>query len=296
MKKILLLSMVLFVLFLGCEKEGVYNPSKKIKRIEGQSQGESKKLQQEWTWEKNLLKKIQYYWGGGSSSYDQRYMYDKNKLIKVEDSDGDYWKISYNNNVYDKVEYFIDGAVTLSAKFTYDKKKVSRIDLTFYDYYDDDWWKKSQAGFMSNLLSPELMQGIEKVALKSKAKSQSKSTSYTYKISFTYDKNNIKERVVEYNESGYSFTITHKFEKYDNKSNPFYNFYSQFDGEDFVFSKNNPLEIIVEFRETYLGEADFERYTVSYDYTYNGKFPTEVVQTERSGNYSWRYTTYYDYY
>jgi len=46
--------MALCILFIGCEKDGVYNPTEKIKRISVQEQGGAKQLRQEWTWDKNL--------------------------------------------------------------------------------------------------------------------------------------------------------------------------------------------------------------------------------------------------
>jgi len=209
----------------------------------------------------------------------------------VDESDGWYWRVFYKDNLYDKAEYYDSrGSVQMSAKFTYDKKKVSRIDLTIFD---DGWKSKmSNGGFMSNLFSQELFQEIDKISSKSK----SRASSTSFRISFTYDKNNIKERTIEYNELGYSWKCTYKFEKYDNKSNPLYSFYTKFDDFGaFVGSKNNPLEVIVEFSEVEDGDSYFERSTITYDYTYDGKFPTEVLQIAREDGYTWRYTTYYEY-
>ena len=60
MKKYLFLILALSILFIGCEKEGVYNPNKKIKRIyeESLSGSSPKRLSQEWTWEKKQLKRL----------------------------------------------------------------------------------------------------------------------------------------------------------------------------------------------------------------------------------------------
>jgi len=289
MKKLIVLSIAFCLIFLGCEKEGVYNPDKKIKRVYTQEDS-YKELKSEWTWEKNLLKKIEYYWGGSTPEYDERYVYEKNQLIRVDLSFGYYWKVSYKNNLYDKVELLTpEGMSFLSVKFTYEKKKISEINLTFFDY-DDYIANIPSGGFMSGLFSPELMQGMQKMASKSK----SKADSYTYKISFTYDKNNIKERVLGYTEPGYSWKFTYKFEKYDNKTNPLYRFYTQpYVGEgsfeSFVGSKNNPLEIIVIEED---GDYYSDRWTITYDYSYDGKFPTEVIRREDS----WRTTTFYEYY
>jgi len=302
MKKLFLLCMALCLLFLGCEKEGVYNPSKKIKRISYQENNGPKYPDSEWSWEKNLLKKIQYF-NGFTYSYDARYSYEKNQLVKVEESNGWFWKVSYNSNLYDKVEYFdTKGTIQITVKFTYDKTKVSRMDITFYDY--DDIYKNFtslQGGFMSNLLSKELIQSFERIVLKSKNKA---AIPTTYKVTYTYNKDNIKEQVMEYNESdedsSFSYKSTVKYEKYDNKLNPMYRFYQMGEGIGFVSPKNNPLEVIVEtyFNYVYFGEVetDFERYTISCDYSYDGQFPTEAVETQRNseGNIL-RLTTFIDY-
>ena len=70
MRKIVLLSMVLSLFFLGCHKDGVYNPKEKIKRIYTQEQGKTKELKQEWTWEKELLTKVEYFKNNYSNGYN----------------------------------------------------------------------------------------------------------------------------------------------------------------------------------------------------------------------------------
>jgi len=276
MKKLFLLIVALCFLAIGCEKEGVYNPDKKIKRVFLQEENGEKYLSQEWSWEKNLLKKIQYH-SPYYHSWEENYFYKKNRLEKVEQNNGNNWKITYKGNAYEKVEFFeVQGTKLLSAEFTYEKKRVSKVLLTFYSYDVNYLTKMLNGGFMANLFPREILKSIDNSITKSK----SKSDSFIYTITFTYDKNNIKERVIEYSEEGYTMKTSHKFEKYDNKSNPLYRFYSQFGVTDFVFSKNNPLEITVEFSEIEDGYSDTERYTITFDYLYNDKFPTVVKYIE----------------
>ena len=59
MRKIVVLSMVLSLFFLGCHKDGIYNPKEKIKTIYLQWENEPKELDQKWTWEKELLTAIE---------------------------------------------------------------------------------------------------------------------------------------------------------------------------------------------------------------------------------------------
>jgi hypothetical protein len=285
MKKVLLLCMAVCLLILGCEKEGVYNPSKKIKRISTQSQNDSKRLESEWTWEKNLLKKIQYYTYSGSSAYDERYMYDKNKLVKVEENDGYYTKITYNGDKYDKMEYFNpQGTILESQKFTYNNNKVSQIDNTIYNY--GEYKSMQDRGFISHFLSSEMVSVISRMISKSPAKSTEQHARITYK----YDKENISESYAEINEEFYSSKATITFEKYDKSINPWYHSFI-----DVVGSKNNPLEVIAKFEITLFDEFISQRMTVSYEYEYDGKFPTEIYATQRQDNESYRATTFIDY-
>ena len=276
--------MALCIIFMGCEKEGVYNPSKKIRRIEYQSSSGGKQLSSEWTWEKNLLKKIEY----PNAAYD-RFTYEKNKLVKVEESDGYYTKITYNGDQYDKFEYNNpSGKLLESIKFTYENKKVYRLDVT--DYYDDDDKSLPTEGFISHIISSKLIATMNKIASKSKSKSKEE----TYRVTYQYDKNNISESVLEYNEEYdgdiYSFKQTVMYEKYDQNENPYYHFY-----ENPVGSKNNPLEVVVKEEDIFNGEVDVDRYTISYEYEYDGKFPKEIITKETYHNSTFRFTTIIEY-
>ena len=283
MKKVFLLCTVICLLLVGCEKEGVYNPSKKIRRIEYQSQGGVKQLVSEWTWEKNLLKKIEY-----PSNFNEHFTYEKNRLTKVEESDGYYTKITYNGDLYDKIEYNDPSDVLLrSYKFTYENKKVSRIDITDYD---GGYKSLPTDGFISHIISSKMITMMNEIRSKSKSKGEQ-----TSRITFQYDKNNISESVLESNEEYfgdiYSYKEIETYEKYDNYENPTYHFY-----ENPVSSKNNPLEVIVKETITVNGIGDTERSTISYEYEYDGKFPKEIrtKETYSDGSIK-RYTIFMEY-
>ena len=60
MKKILTILAIACVAFIfaGCQKDGVYNPSKKISKIYYTSTSGNKSLQEIWTWNGKLLDKF----------------------------------------------------------------------------------------------------------------------------------------------------------------------------------------------------------------------------------------------
>ena len=264
MKKVLLLCMAVCLLVLGCEKEGVYNPSKKIKRI---YEGTSKRLSEEWTWNKNLLQKIDYYWNN-SIGYTENFKYDdKNRVTKVEDYEyGDYYIISYNDNGYNKIEFYDEDELYMSFSFTYEKKKVSRIDVT--QYYDDDDWKSiKNGGFITKIISKEILNSVKTIRSKTGTKGNA-----TARMDYKYDGNNVSE--VELSAEGYSEKFS--YEEYDNKLNPFYSSIfgvAAVEGGIGGFSKNNVGRLIVRVTTNYGSFTE----KVDYEYTYDGKFPTEII-------------------
>ena len=272
----MLLSVALCLLFVGCEKEGIYNPSKKIRRIYEQPQSSMKQLSQEWTWDKNLLTKVDYYYGN-QLSYTENYKYDdKKRIIKVEDYKyGDYYTVTYNDNVYSKVEYFWDNKLVESYSFSYENKKVSRIVCIFFN----DYKSGKSNGFISQIIPMNIIEKIKGNMQKAGA-----STS-TVTLNIKYDGNNVSE--IETMEDG--FVERTSFENYDSKTNPFYSSFPLAGAS--VFSKNNPgktISRLVYEDESYMLATDL-------DYTYDGNFPIEIVEKYTIGTINFRNTTFIEY-
>jgi len=266
MKKTFLLCIAICLLVLGCEKEGVYNPDKKIKKI---YEGFIPKLSEEWTWDKNLLQKIDYF-SGDEVGYTENFKYDnKNRIIRIEDYEyGDYYTISYNKDGYEKIEYYDEDILYMSAAFQYEKKKVSRIDLTYYDFYDYKSTKKD--GFITKIIPKEILNST----IESKNRSESKGT-YSFVVNFKFDGNNVSEMIVV---DDYSII----YENYDKNLNPFYSsFTGMVDFEDGAgirgLSKNNVGKV------TYKWGFGWPDETVEYGYAYDGKFPTSIITTTSEG-------------
>jgi len=278
MKKVLLLCMAICLLSLGCEKEGVYNPNKKIKKI---SVGIDKRLREEWTWDKNLLQKIDYYFGGDEVWYTENFKYDnKNRIIRVEDTEyGDYYIISYNKDGYEKIEYYDEDILYMSAGFQYEKKKVSRIDVTYYDDYDDYKFIKND-GFITKIISKEILNSVNESKKKSRAKGN-----YAATVKFKFTGDNVSEMEVMDDYDTYNIT----YENYDKNLNPFYSFLNNVvDFEDGAglhgLSKNNVGKVI------YIWGDDWPNDTVEYKYTYDGKYPIQIQISDT------KYLVHYEYY
>jgi len=270
MKKVLLLFMAVCLLIFGCKKEeGVYNPDKKIKKI---LQGNDKRLQEEWTWNKDLLQKIDYYFGEDEVYYTEIFKYDsKNRIIRIEDPEwGDYSTISYNNDGYDKISYYDEEELLMTAAFKYEKKKISRIDITVYDFWGFDKTIKKD-GFITKIIPKEIFINASECINRSGAKSE-----FTFTTNLKYNGDNVSETEMVLG----PITIKSISENYDKKLNPFYSSLNGFldIGEGGVsgfggYSKNNVGKVT----SKYMNEEE----VVEYTYTYEGKFPSSI-QTQYS--------------
>ena len=264
------------------DKDGIYNPKQKIKKVYLQEENSPKQLQQEWFWEKNKLTKVnQYYFDKIISS--STYSYEKNRLVKISNGFA-YTLITYNGNKYKKMESFILESPLISIDFIYNKDKISKMLITVYDFFD---LKKSENKFLSTIIPEEV---ISKMFKSSKNKGNTKSSDpYVVTVTLKYDGDNIKETISEFETIDGETRIKEKmvvtYTSYDKKNNPNY---KNFIGDDFS-SKNNPLEVNITstttYTESYFGEITTETISLSskatYSYTYDkNDFPIEVRQTQ----------------
>jgi hypothetical protein len=179
-----------------------------------------------------------------------------------------------------------------SMKFTYENKKVSKIVATFL--YNDGYKSLPERGFITHLLSPNLIRELNKINSYAKGKGLAEATT---QITFKWNNNNISETISEtsmiiHEEPAKSKTVI-TFEKYDTNENPLYHSFA-----DIVGSKNNPLESITKSELTHpqLPEPVLVRYTSTYEYEYDGKFPTQIIETQKDGSGGYgRTTTFYEY-
>jgi hypothetical protein len=181
--------------FTACEKDGVYNPKQKIKRTYVVVES-TKSLSSEWTWNKNQLEKVDHYGGGGQVTWTERYVYEKNRIVKVEESSLEstysYYQITYDGSHYKKIEYYLGTQLATLLEFEYSGKKISKVNVTMT--YSGEF-KIKENGFLSSIISKEVISSMAKLAKKQKG---SKDNSITGSISYKYDGDNVKEIVSTY--------------------------------------------------------------------------------------------------
>ena len=291
MKKTVLSILVISLLLgmVSCKKEGVYNPKQKISRVyytynynsSYGSGGTSKYLREVWTWNDNLLTKIDYYTSGGNLSYTENYTYDGKQLSRVDVySEQLYFILTYNGSKISQLDLYSEGSLTATYSIEHDGKHVSKMTGS---YIGD---KKSATPmrlpkaidiFPTEQASKAFEELIEKIDVASKSE---------IVVEFTWDGNNVKSCTWRY--GGDIETYTYEYDKY---KNPFYGlfdflYFSDFDEVSYPQSENN---------------VTLERVTVgdrtevcTYTYQYNKKnFPTQKIYTYKYDDYS--STSIYEY-
>lgn len=303
--KSIYLCMALAILFAGCEQDGEYNPAKKIARIyeassyqyDTYSSTTPKHLSEVWNWDGNRLTSIDDYsynssTGKTTNNGTTRFVYDGKKVSRILGNYDDYdfdTRITYNNDGYDKVTTYDEGALVYDLKYTYKGGKVVKVDFTYYGTYDVP---AKTMPMLSFFVPQSMAQDVtEKVAFCAAA-SQTKavqSSVETYTYTFTYQGDNVS--IMEGKDNNSTSAVKCNF-KYDTKNNPYYHSFQYLadTGEDHPIphSKNNVIE------ETHTNwDGEFVIY--NYDYVYEGNWPIEKRYAYRSGSSYSTTTTYYEY-
>jgi hypothetical protein len=290
----------------SCQKDENYNPKRKISKIyrENLSLTEGKLLYQEWTWDNDLLKKIDN-WGvffdDGEAGYGvystDLFSYQDKKLVKIDHGNGYYSEIIYDGSKYKKFETFDNSNdIWMRADFTYNNKKVSNINLILTKFgFEID--KTVQAKILSSFIPKELMKNIAKSI--EEVKKSKGNNDMTLDMSFTYNEDNIKEIIVkQYIMEMNISTSTITYVSHDKKQNPFYKklefamVYEFGLGMIMVTSKNNPLETKTESRVAF---TETEIFTTKLSYIYENDFPIEVVETSNNLGFEYTIKKYYEY-
>ena len=298
------------VSFYSCEKEGVFNPKQKISKVFtdvvtfnyewDEETGEyirkefvyPKQLIQAWTWNDKKLDKIDF-WGFYFSGWGDewvfetelvktdRYVYENDRLAKIDHGDGYFSIISYDGSKYKRLESYDDeNNLLVYMDFIYDKNKISRIMI-------EEMWggfiidKNAELKLLATFIPKEF---ASKMVKKNEKNRNTKGiNSVIYVFDYTYNGDNIKEIGVEMNYgTDDRMTGTINYVAYDNKNNPFYrklefDIDTEFEfGIAAVTSKNNPLEI----HAIYFEDDDPEPYELSMlsKYSYSKNYPVEVEQ------------------
>lgn len=284
MKKLLLILGVFLVAFSNCKKDDDKNipqfmSGKKIERIYYEDDDHDKYLDELWTWKDNgRLKSIDYYETDGSIDETHYFTFnDDNLVTKVED---------YQHR--ERTEYEYDGTRLVRCKFfweeilreyynlNYEDGKLSSIECSYYGKSGDE----THLMAFSNILPDHIVNALAKTKVMNNSSSNDRGIT---KYSFTWTGPNITK--LEWWDMGDGGTC--EFE-YDNKKNPFCEFYGLRSFDDFNFSANNCIyEMYKENEEGY-----DETGVVEYRYEYDGDYPTECRRYRDSYGYSCYYYKY----
>ena len=254
-RRILVIAFVALFAFAStsCHKDGVFNPKKKISRVFTQYNGGSKTLAATYVWNKNKLEKIDY--GDGDIAY---YTYDGKKVSKITYG-AQVMNFTYDGAKLSKVEVSYEGQLYYSYAVTHDGNKITKLVVTEYDSDKNDVKSIVRTGLcLRGILPATTCDNL--VEKQIQAKESGRKGTYTYTLEFKYDGwNIIEERWVEDNDV-YTYT-------YDKCNNPFFGLFGGSDYVEYLESKNN----IEKVSNTYNGGYSES----SYQYSYDGKWPTE---------------------
>lgn len=256
MSMIAILSLAVFT---SCNKEGVYNPKKKISSIAytekeyllGNLVHEDSYMREDWKWDGKKLSQVLY-----TYSYDYidieneniTFKYDGKQVIEIN-CNGTIYSLSYKKNKIDEITYstfHYDYVVSVDER---DDDKITKMTTTYTRKNSGD--KKAMEKELKNmtnllsLLGADILRiPIEKSFEKNKNFIHESKGQVDQICHFEYDDDNLVKFRMEW--GGLEDIILYT---YDNKTNPFYgcpNISEEYFLTLFSFSKNNPTSIIID--------------------------------------------------
>ncbi len=271
----------------SCNKEGQFNPKKKISQISYANsykseywdeysleweteQGSSNYVGQRWNWNGNLLESIDFYESDGTLDYTEYYTYDGKQISSVNYGGSGRYDFVYEKNKLSAIDYYVGSTHYYHYELTHDGKKISKMTLTVLN--DSKAEMPSFPSFLLNIPTKQLQKASKGVECEWR---------------FEWDGDNLKH--ITYLEPGDSYDL---YYTYDNKLNPMCGLWDMESGGIAAFmSKNNIV------REEYRWDGETEVYNISY--TYQGNYPATATTSYNYNSDDYRYTstttTYFDY-
>lgn len=296
------------MLFSSCNKEGVFNPKKKISKIykyssysiNGNTTTFDKSLSEVWTWNKNnTLAKIEKY-DGNNIVGTETYTYDKKRIVRVDGTEtSPYYLIyriefKYSGKELSEVAFYEGNDLTTTLKFTHQNGKVTKMESVFES---NDIDKSMRA--LRHLVPEQFYMNLEKTHEKNPSKYNAKDENdHTVTWEATWDKDNINKIVITEKYGAFEIEVTTMEYKYDSNNNPYYGFLSGDIGEQSganYFSKNNITQMTTQYQQSNNEISDNSTETVNYTYTYTGKFPLTCSYTTTYLEANQTFTTEYEY-
>ncbi len=275
MKKLcaIVVGFVLLSAFYACQKDqlGVYNPKMKLEKVYNEE--DEHYLLEQWTWNDNLLAKIDFYRQNGNIQRSHEYIYnDENRLLSIE-MDDQHTDFLYEGKLLKTINTYSGDNLVETYDLTFTKDKLSHLSLK----------KTAKAYGNGGLLSCFLPGNGEFSEIC--AERGSKAETYNFsnvEADFIWDGDNVSyvKMTVARPDSTQRLTFSYVYDQYFNPKNGFLTLYPDHallnDQPEYMFcSKNNVKGVMV--TDQYDVFSDTESFTYSYEY--NNKFPTKVYST-----------------
>ncbi|MDR2557096.1 MAG: hypothetical protein LBC49_05225 [Bacteroidales bacterium] len=298
MRKVLITIIAAIVLFAGCAKDGVFDPNGKIKKIYRSSvyydYENPKELKERWTWDGDLLKKIEHIYNG-RTQMSVEFQYDGKRVFRIIEDDDTKYVFEYKGSKIEKITIWYYDEKDADIEYIYKNSKIVEQKITFYDeFFGPDFApSKSPLRFF---VSQKMLYSLNKIMAKRNSKGKEASASAVF--SYEYEKDNVKTASLVYTETDgedtYKSTAKEEY-TYDDKSNPFYNYpIPDTDGGIATqLSKNNCTKIIYSYIDEKNGVVVFEELDSSEICTYKYDDDLPVERTITSSTTSNNSTTYY---
>ena len=283
MKRTLLIATAAMLLLAAssCQKDGVYNPQKKISKISRSSSSTPSdefgyayytpmRLNEQWTWDGDKLVSRTQFDGDGEAAAQFTYSYDGKRLTSIAYTTNGYYcktDFSYDGKKLSSAEHYSDGRHYCSVQFSHSNGKISAIDITYHRFVG----KNAFVG--ASMLDMLLPLDIQMSGVSRQANAKGESEDHIAKIELTWDGNNITKMVSTLEGDVQTGVFT-----YDDKRNPFCGMGVMYlhllvDIDDwrqepsyFVYDRNNVLTC--EYTHS------SARTSTTYAYTYEDDYPT----------------------
>ena len=297
MKRVLCTTLALLLVatvFVGCQKDGVFNPKQKISKVY-QAYNGGRLLTEKWTWDDNLLNYIAYFRDDTTVLRKSYYFYEKKQLVRIENTnDLSYIIITYDKSNYKQMEFYnrFDRKLR-SYAFTYDKKKIAKIEMTIYKNPSKSMMSVGD-DIMSAFIPKAILDETNKLMMNSSLLKSTEDDIIIYTMQ--YDGDNLSEwKISSRSEERLKETVL-QYNSYDENKNPYYTSYPNINEDNPTFPafyKNNPLKIT---STIYIDNVKTISYTYDFTYKYDAKkFPTEAIMKLTQDSYSNSDTLYYEY-
>lgn len=276
MKKLcaIIIGVALLSAFYACQKDqlGVYNPKMKISEIYGESNGHY--LQEQWIWDGDQLSKINYYKKNGDLYYTQNYVYDGNRVVRIESNEL-HSEFLYDGKVLSEIKTYSGEELLDTYVFSYEKDRLSHLSVN----------QRSKSATVGDFLSC-FIPGYDLLMAEQTSCTEDKGGTYDFysaEIDFSWMEDDIRHMKATLTLPSavrhWMFTYI-----YDENINPKYNFLSMSVGQQLLsdvpvnlfFSKHNVTGIYVTDQDV---TSSTSTRSLTYSYDYYKKFPTKMYST-----------------